>query len=153
MMGAIPEGTWFAVPLRNGGYAVGVVSRTTARGGIVLAYFLPRAWENPPSLKEVGSFRPDSATRVLRIGDLGLVQGLWPTIGWDPTWRRADWPAPAFIRKDDLSGRAWRVEYSDDDANIVVSEAPIEFGTPLERDAVLGAGAAEIVLTKALSAG
>ena len=152
-MSAIREGTWFAVPLRTKGFAVGVVARTTAPGGIVLAYFFPAVWDTPPGIDEVEALPPRMAVRVLRVGDLGLTDGTWQIIGIDPGWRREDWSVPKFVRRDELSRRAWIVEYSDTDANIVVSESPADDGTGLERDAVLGAGAAEIVMTKLLSGG
>lgn len=150
MKATIDEGTWFAVPLRSKGFAVGVVARTSPGGGIVLAYFFGKKWDRPPTLGEIKGLHPEEALRVLRVGDLGLIDRTWPVLGRDPDWRRGEWPVPPFARKDDLSRRAWRVHYSDRDANLVESETPISYDTNVERDAVLGAGAAEIVLTKLL---
>ncbi len=48
------EGDWFAVPLRNGGYALGVVARRDGRGGII-GYFFGQKYSAPPSLDEVTS--------------------------------------------------------------------------------------------------
>jgi len=145
------EGTWFAVPLRSGGFAAGVVARTTPRGGVVLAYFFRRLWDRPPSLDEVKGLMPQAAIRVMQVGDLGLVDGTWPVIGRDLDWHRDEWPSPRFIRRDDLSRRAWIVQYSDRDPNVVESETPTSYDTKLEDDGLYGAGAAEIVLTKLLS--
>ena len=49
--------------------------------------------------------------------------------------------------------KAWRVQYSDTDANLLAFEEPMSYtqGTDFERDAILGAGAAEIRLTKLLT--
>jgi hypothetical protein len=148
MKPATDEGTWFALPLRSRGFAAGVVARTSPGGGVILAYFFKKLWDRPPTLGEVKGFRPEDAVRVLRVGDVGLMDGTWPVLGHDPDWRRGEWSVPQFVRKDDLSRRAWRVQYSDHDANLVESEAPTSFDTNLERDAVLGAGAAEVVLTR-----
>jgi hypothetical protein len=142
------EGTWFAVPLRSRGFAAGIVARTASGGGIVLAYFFKKVWDRPPALEDVKVLRPKDAVRVLRVGDLGLIDGTWPVLGRDPDWNRDEWGVPQFIRRDDLSRRAWSVQYSDGDANLVESETPTSFETNLERDAVLGAGAAEVVLTR-----
>jgi hypothetical protein len=58
---------------------------------------------------------------------------------------------PAFVRSDELGGRAWTVRYADDDPNKVLGEDPVAFGTSkLDRDSVFGAGAVELVLTKLL---
>lgn len=149
----VDEGTWFAVPLRSRGFAVGVVARTSSGGGVVLSYFFGNVWEQPPLLKDVKDLRSESAARILRVGDLGLIDGTWPVIGRDPDWQRSEWRVPEFVRRDELSRRAWTVVYSDCDANVVVSEVRTGYEeTDLERDAVLGAGAAEVVLTRMLIA-
>lgn len=144
------EGTWFAVPLRSKGFAVGVVARRARRGGVILAYFFNKIWGQPPPLDEVRVLRPRDACRVLRVGDLGLVNGTWPVVARDPDWRRGEWPTPQFLRKDDLSRKAWVVQYSDHDVNVVELETPTSYDTNLERDAVWGAGAVEVVLTRSL---
>ncbi|MGK4000931.1 Imm26 family immunity protein [Sorangium sp. So ce1024] len=149
----VDEGTWFAVPLRSRGFAIGVVARTSSGGGVLLSYFFGDVWDQPPPLSVVKHLRPDAAVRILRVGDLGILEGTWPIIGRDPDWQRTEWKAPDFVRRDELSRRAWRVTYSDRDANVVMSEAPLGYDdTGLERDAVHGSGAAEIVLTKMLAA-
>ncbi len=33
------EGTWFAVPLKCGGHAVGIATRIAPKGRVLLAYF------------------------------------------------------------------------------------------------------------------
>lgn len=49
------EGTWFALPLRKGGYAVGVVARMAPRGRIILAYFFgPKRNQIPSTYKPSG---------------------------------------------------------------------------------------------------
>lgn len=149
----VDEGTWFAVPLRSRGFAIGVVARTSSGGGVVLSYFFGDVWEQPPPLKDVKHLMPESAVRILRVGDLGLIAETWPVIGRDPNWQRSEWKVPEFVRRDELSRKAWKVVYSDCDANVVVSEVRTAYEeTGLERDAVLGAGAAEIVLTRLLAA-
>ncbi|AUX31440.1 Imm26 family immunity protein [Sorangium cellulosum] len=150
MKQSVVEGTWFAVPLRSGGFAVGAVARTAASGGVILAYFFRTVWEQLPSMDDVKHLDPDSAVRILRVGDLAIINEDWAVIGHDQDWHRDRWPVPRFVRRDDLSRRAWAVEYGDD-ANVVISETPIEYESTLERDAVLGTGAAEIVLTRTLS--
>jgi hypothetical protein len=145
-----PEGTWFAVPLRQGGFAVGVVARTTVKGKIILCYFFGPRHVTVPALGEVERLRPGGAIRIVRVGDLSLIRGEWPIIGQSVSWERSEWPMPPFVRRSDLSRKAWRVQYSDNDPNAIEHEEPEHFETKLETDSVLGSGAAEIMLTKLL---
>ena len=94
--------------------------------------------------------KPLQALKVLRFGDPFLANGKWPIVGKLNQWHRHDWPMPDFARKDDLSRKAWRVRYSEDNLTQVLSEIPEPYETTLERDAVFGAGAVELLLTKLL---
>lgn len=147
------EGTWFAMPLRQGGYSVGRVTRhIPGEGPIILAYFFGPRREAVPALGELESLTPDAAIKVIRVSDLGLVDGSWTIIGDSPEWRREDWPIPVFIRKDDLGRAAWLVEYADDDPNRVVFEQRVPYDTAgYERDSLSGSGAAEIKVSRILS--
>ncbi len=147
----VAEGTWFAVPLLKTGFAVGVVARAAPKGGVVLAYFFPQVWAEPPPLGKVAHLRSDAAVRVLRVGDLGFIERSWSVIGCGPDWRRDEWPIPVFVRKDELSRRAWCVRYDDGDLGRVVSEESTSYESDLERDGLHGARAAEVVLTKQLT--
>jgi hypothetical protein len=146
------EGTWFSVPLRQGGYAIGRVARHAPRGLIILAYLFGPKRETIPALEEADRLQADEAIGVWRISHLGLIDGTWPIIGDSLTWAREKWPTPPFIRK---TGRhAWRVIYSDDNPNELVAEEPIPCETSgLEINALYGAKAAETVLSKILSWG
>jgi hypothetical protein len=144
------EGTWFAVPLREGGFAVGVVARATTKGKVILCYFFGPHRTAVPSLSDLERLKPSDAIRVLRVGDLSLICGEWPIIGQTTSWKRSDWPMPPFIRRSELSGRAWRVQYSDADPNAMDREEPESYNTKLEEDSVFGSGAVELVLTKVL---
>jgi hypothetical protein len=149
------EGTLFSIPLRGGGYAVGVVARTSSRGKIVLTYLFGPTRKTVPKADELNNLRPSDALRVARVGDLSLNDKTWPTIGHLQNWKREEWAMPPFVRRDDITKKAWRVQYSDADANRVFSEEAIAYAqaSEFERDAVLGAGVVEIVLTKLLQAG
>ena len=146
------EGTWFAVPLLNGGFGVGVVARATSRGRVILAYFFGPRRRTVPTLPEVVELDPTAAVLVVRLGDLCLIRGDWPILGRSSQWQRDDWPIPLFLRSNELSRRAFIVSYDDKDPSRPISEVPVEYGTStLERDSMLGAGAVEIELTDVLS--
>lgn len=147
------QGTWFGVPLRDGGFAVGLVARHVPKSGkIILAYFFGPKRESLPTLGDLEDLAPQSAVKVIHVGDLRLMNGTWPILGDSPNWKREEWPMPAFIRRDDILSIAWRVEYADDNPNQVISEQRIPYDSvELERDEFYGAGAAEIALTRILA--
>ena len=41
------EGDWFAVPLQNGGYSLGLVARADGEGGVLGYFFGPRREQLP----------------------------------------------------------------------------------------------------------
>jgi Immunity protein 26 len=95
------EGSVFLVPLRQGGYARGVVARAGAKGKDLLGYFFG------PRIESIGAIalddlNPAGAGLRIRFGDLGLINGAWPILGRIPNWNRAKWPMPEFVRRDPL---------------------------------------------------
>lgn len=145
------EGTWFAVPLREGGYGVGRVARHKPGGKIILAYLFGPKRDELPTLDELDLLEPVRAVKVRQASDLGLIDGSWPVIGDSARWERARWPIPPCIRRDDLGGTAWKVVYSDDDLSTVISEQRIPYETTgMETDGFSGSGAVEYVMSKLL---
>jgi hypothetical protein len=143
------QGTYFAVPLRGGGYGIGVVAR--AKKACILGYFFGPRREFIPKLDEVLMLEPNSAVSVLRVGDLGLVKGEWPIIGEAKSWKQENWPMPVFIRREPITLRNWLVYYSNTDPSKVISEVRETHDRPdLLPDSLSGYGAAEIKLTKLL---
>lgn len=144
------EGTWFAIPFGDGKYGAGLVARMAPRGKIILAYFFGLQMNRLPVIADVAALRPDDAIKCIRVGDLGLLNGEWPIIG-SADWHRADWPTPAFVRRDDLAKQAWKVIYSDEDPGMVLQEDRISFDTKgLEEAALYGFKAAEIAVRRRL---
>lgn len=141
------EGSVFLVPLRGGGYARGVVARTTVHGRVLLGYFFGPRLESAASAN-LADLDPANAILRVRFGDLGLINGEWSIVGQVPKWNRAQWPIPDFVRRDPLRKMKARiVRYSDDDPNRIEDEHPIDDGLGLEADALYGYGAIEIRLT------
>lgn len=139
------EGDVFAVPLRDDGWALGVLARrkdATAVG----YFFAPRM---VAVSGQVPRLMPDDLFVVKRFADLGLLEGDWPILGRLPDWDRWVWPIPDFGRVEPVTGRAWRVRYPDDDPSGRPSEEPIsaEECERLPRDGLAGAGAVEKWLT------
>lgn len=147
------EGTWFAVPLRHGGYATGLVARMSPAGKIMLAYLFGPKRDAIPTLAAVSRLQAADALKALRTGDMALANGRWPVIGdTDPAqWQRSAWPVPLFIRRADALKRAWRATYSDNDPGKPEREESVPYDTEgLEADSLYGYGSIELLLTKLL---
>src|SRR5262245_47931344 len=97
------NGTWFAVPLRNGGFGTGVVAMHSPDGVILVYLFGPKR-SQAARLADLEGLTKADAIKVSIAGDLGLIEGSWPIIGKFPSWRQQEWPMPKFLRKDDLGG-------------------------------------------------
>lgn len=145
------EGTWFCVPLRKGGFGVGVVARATSRGRVILAYLFGPRRETVPMLPEVVELVPSAAVSVIRISDLCLIRGDWPILGSFSQWQRDKWPMPNLVRSSELGRREFIIRYDDKDPARVISQERVEYGSStLERDGSYGAGAVELELTRLL---
>lgn len=145
------EGTWFAVPLRSDGYAIGVAARIDGRGGI-LGYFFGPKRDALPREVEISRLSADAAVWIGQFGDLGLLKGEWPIICHSQDWDRGRWPMPRFARVDEHAGRAWLTTYSEDTLR-ALSEEPCDLATASQypKDRLSGSGAVEITLTKLLT--
>ncbi len=150
------DGTWFAVPLRDGGYALGLVARVAPKGGILLGYFFGPRRVTIPVLSEDTQYHYHNAVTVAKFSDQFLVEGKWPVLGVRDDWDKRAWPMPAFGRHiDSIAGypeRAWRVYYPDNDPSDREYETPISIDEyrDLPDDALYYSGAVEVVLTKLL---
>ena len=74
-------------------------------------------------MAEVPELTEGSAVDRCRFGDLGLLNGSWPVIGKLPSWNRDKWPLPLFFRQEPFGGRAFVVQYADDNPNQYIAEA------------------------------
>ncbi len=147
------EGSWFAVPLLDGGYARGMVARLAPASKIMLAYLFGPRLPRLPTLEQIERLRPDDALRVLRVGDMALASGHWTVLGESALWQPAQWPVPQFLRRAEALRRAWRVTYSDADPGRSEREEAVPFDTVgLESDSLYGYGSTELLLTRLLSA-
>jgi Immunity protein 26 len=146
------EGDWFAVPLRNGGFAVGLIARANP-GGVLLGYFFGPLRPEVPALKDVASLRPSDALLIRKFGHLGIVEGKWPLLGRLDGWDRRDWLTPVFVRYEELTGRSFKVFYDDNDQNTVLREEQVAPGAleQAPKDGLMGAGFAEAALTRLLA--
>jgi len=144
------EGDWFAVPLREGGFASGIIARAMPhRHGILIGYFFGPRRDVVPTLEDLAGLTASDSVLVRRFGDLGLLRKTWPLLGRLDNWERDAWPTPAFGRFEELTGRSFKVIYDDANPNKVIREEIVDSYdlAGLAKDGLLGAGAVEIVLT------
>jgi hypothetical protein len=144
------EGSWIAVPLNPTGFAIGLVARKSR--GILIVYFFDKVFSKLPNLSQVENLTPEDAIKVIKVGDMGILNGEWKVIGELPNWNRSIWRIPNFVRREEFSGRIWLATYLNDDPNSIPSEvrATEEEVTGLEKDSLWGHGAAEKHLSKLL---
>lgn len=144
-------GDSFAIPLLDGGYAVGLIARAN-KAGVLFGYFFGPRRPDLPSGEGLMGLAPESAVLVLMFGHLGIAEGRWPLLGRLKDWEPRDWPLPAFVRHEELTGRSFRVFYADDDPNRVLREEEIPIGESVEGppDALYGPALVEDMLTELL---
>lgn len=133
------EGEWFAVPLRCGGYALGLLARVN-KEGIVLAYFFGPRFETFPTVDQIGDREAKDAIVVAQVGGLGFVKGTWRVLGRLEPWSSSQWPVPVFGRYHDLMGRSWaeRVFYSENLDVLREESASVEEARDLPQDGLWG---------------
>jgi len=151
------EGEWFAVPLRDFGYALGIITRGSYKvKGPHLGYFFGPRYKDLPDEQETWRKKPSDAILIAWFGPLGIRWGRWPLIPSTRPFRREEWPVPLF-RQIDLGNpsKGWLVEYAQDTNGL---ELPIRRTycnakdlTGLPDDGVFGYEAIEILLTRLLS--
>lgn len=145
----IPEGTIFMLPLRDDGYAVGVLARTSNKGPCFGYFFGPRIHsQNEIIYEELNS---DKALLCGQFGDLELIRGNWPLVGTIPDWANNRWEMPPQARIDESSDKAW-LSYYDDRLKFLGEKCITpEQAMQYPYDRLMGAGAVEIRLTKLLT--
>lgn len=150
------EGQWFAVPLRNGGFGIGVIVRGSyaTKGG--LGYFFGPRYETVPGDEATWEKHAQQAVMITRFGDLGIINGRWPMIESSKPFIKENWPIPKFgIEVPYPPGKGFLREYAQNQKGefICIKETPVDASdiAHYPRDAVMGGGAVEISLTNLLS--
>ncbi len=146
------EGTAFALSLRGvHGWALGVVARLDGRGRAFGYVFGPRRMDLP-KMDDVQTLDPKKAIWQGRFGDLRLLRKQCPILGVITNWSRKKWRLPPFIRVDSVTHDVFKVTYSD--RLDFLDEAPcdVRMVSRYPRDAMSGAGAVEVHVSRLLTA-
>ena len=143
------EGSCFFVPLREGGFARGIVARCDGDGRLFAYFFGPKLAQ--PS-DDFGQLAPGDAVLCGLCGDRGLLEGEWPHEGVLDPWNRTSWPFPPLFREDESAGKAWLSHYDEDSLDFIREEAASpELRSEHPYDRLMGYGSVEIRLTKLLA--
>ncbi len=148
------EGDWFCVPLKDNGYALGLIAREW--NWEILGYIFAPRRKILPKLEEVYKYKADDAIYVGRFGDGGFINENWPIIGQSETWNRNEWPIPLFGKIDSINtNKAWKIEYKEFKDLYTISPEQIISCSPeeailLPQDGIDGYGALQIILSKLL---
>jgi hypothetical protein len=146
-----PDGSVFAVPLENGGFARGVVARSAPGGKLLLGYFFGPRLASTSEI-DLSDLEAKNAVLCARFGDLGLFKGVWPIVGKLPDWNPAEWPMIVAVRRDPLGKRKpVLITYDDSDPSKILSEEKLENDNDLPADGLAGYGFIEAKLTKLLA--
>ena len=145
----VPEGTWFAVPLRDGGFCRGLMARTNGKG-FSFGYFFGPKKATIDELPDVSGLQPNDAVLIGRFGDLGLLNGEWKVIHNDTHWDRTAWPMPAFVRLDKNACTAMQTKFNDNFEIIFNEPCDPSLANVLPEDSSMGYGYVEISLTELL---
>jgi hypothetical protein len=132
------QGDWFAVPLEDGGYAIGIAAYLDGTGGVIGYFFGPR-FGTVPSGADIPNYGPEDAIYVTMFGDLGLIQGEWPVIGQCPNSDASAWPMPIFRHYDPITGQLRLFRYSESSLATEIPVSPAGY-EPEEIDKLPRAG-------------
>ena len=148
------EGDFFAVPLKTGGYGIGIVVVTGPRGTAVGRFF-GTTRDSVPTLNELKHLTEGDSIHVEHFRDEGLQDGSWKIIGQHPSWDSYDWPIPKFgwfqPFTDKSGGRAFEMELDENLRTFRQKEVSIEHFRTLPYEGVVPAKAAEITVTLVLT--
>lgn len=143
------EGDVFLVPLKSGGYARGLIARTSPKGKGIYGYFFGPRLENVQGVV-LEDIQPSKSILRLMFGDLGFIKKEWPIIGKVKNWNRTLWPMPDFIRRNPIDKTAVLVRYCDTDTMKIESELTANYDTDLPIESASGYVAVQIKLEKLL---
>jgi hypothetical protein len=146
------EGDCFAIPLRKGGFARGVIARMNGKGSVFGYFFSPKIAELA-DVRVDAEIRPENAIYKCCFGDLGLLMGEWTPLGALPDWTRKRWPMPSFLYHDEDGKTGFLRQYDEDTLKFVREERIPLSGIHKENfpeDGLMGYGAVEKWLTKLL---
>ena len=146
------EGSWFAIPLPSGGFAVGVLSQLLA-DKLPFGYFFGPRLPEAPEKSALANLNPSDAIVRSKFGATEIDKGRWLLLGVLEGWRPESWPTPPHTSGDSGIGMVWRVEYprnAPKGHSATIQSVPAAVASGLGADIVMGALALEKQLDRLL---
>ena len=148
------EGDFFAVPLKTGGFAIGLALCLGIKHDVVARFFGP-VRDSLPSLDELKNLREINSAHIEHFLDDGLRDGSWEVIGQYPEWDAYDWPIPKFgwleRSPSNSEGQAFEVELDENLRASRQKKVSIEHFNTLPYEVLVGSKDVEITLALALT--
>ncbi|WP_218420071.1 Imm26 family immunity protein [Alteromonas lipotrueae] len=147
------EGDCISIPLREGGYARGVVVRMNG-SGIIFGYFFGPLVVNESDLAVDETLVPGREILRGQFGDLGLLENEWKVIGRLGGFDRKEWSMPKFLRWEEGEATGVLCTYDENSLEPILEDVitidDIDTKSyPVDR--LMGYGSVEIRLTKLLA--
>ena len=119
----VKEGDVFAVPLRQGGYGIGLVAREHKT--LTLGYFFKKIYSSVPDDIDITDINKWEVVLIGKFSSMGIENGEWPLIKIIPDYNRNEWPIPVLKMQEPLSEKYFAVVYDDtliNDERYLISE-------------------------------
>ncbi len=146
------EGDWITLPLKGGGYGLGIVARV-GKGGVILGYFFAPRYPKLPTAQDTKGLSASDAILIARFGDLGLLRDEWHVVCHAENWKREEWLMPEFGRIDRVeTSTGYRTLYHEDRLTEIVQCVKVSAyeAVQLPHDALCGYMALAIHLNRLL---
>ncbi len=152
------EGDFFAVPLKTGGFGVGLAVCLGVKHDVVAHFFGP-VRESVPSIDDLVNLTELNSAHIEHFLDDGLRDGSWEVIGQYPEWDAYDWPIPKFgwlqrsaaDSANNSPGQAFEVELDENLRAARQKKVSIEHFNSLPYEILVGSKDVEITLALALT--
>ena len=107
----VEEGDIFAVPLRQGGYDIGLIARKHKTSN--LGYFFDKVYQSPPETLDVTGINNWKVTLIGQFSAIGIEEGEWPLLKTAFNFKREDWPIPVLKMQEPITEQYFAVLYDD----------------------------------------
>ena len=107
----VKEGDLFMVPLKDGRYGIGLVTREHKK--ITMGYFFKKAYLTVPGEIDASGINNWEVVLIGQFSSKGIEEGAWPLLKADFKFDRNEWPIPVLQKQDLLTDKYYAVIYDD----------------------------------------
>ena len=143
------EGDVFVVPLKQGGYGIGLVAREHKT--ITLGYFFKKKYSSVPEEVDVAGINKWEIALIGKFSTMGIENGEWPLLKTAFIFNREQWPIPVLKMQHPITEKYFAVIYDDtliNEERHLITEAEAE---KLFSHGLYGYGALEKKLSSILA--